>query len=137
MLIGPSGVQKKMINKSDDQEEAGSPICQSWVLLQTELDNTKSCYQLIITVTISKKKKNFRMNVSARECLKWKIPLFWKFPSFLSFFRISFNCPITGVRLQPTVWLHFPITIEWLMKNKAANAPITFEMSRMHRNLLV
>ena len=59
MLIGPSGVQKKMINKSDDQEEAGSPICQSWVWLQTELDNTKSCYQLIITVTISKKKKKF------------------------------------------------------------------------------
>ena len=29
MLIGPSGVQKKMINKSDDQEEAGRPICQS------------------------------------------------------------------------------------------------------------
>ena len=46
-----------------------------------------------------------------------------------------FNCPIICVRLQPIVRLHvsdysqlsnYNYT-EWLMKNKAANAPITFE----------
>ena len=37
--------------------QSGSPICQSLTWLQTELDNTKSCYQLIITITISEKKK--------------------------------------------------------------------------------
>ena len=44
-----------------------------------------------------------------------------------------FKCPITGVQLQPTVRLHCPIALsdyncsEWLVKNEAANAPITFE----------
>ena len=41
-----------------------------------------------------------------------------------------FNCPITGVRLQPTVQLHrlsdFNFT-EWLVKNEAANVPIGIE----------
>ena len=37
---------------------SGSPICLSRVWLQTELDDTKSYYQLIITITISEKKKN-------------------------------------------------------------------------------
>ena len=36
---------------------SGSPICLSRVLLQTELDDTKSYYQLIIEITISKKRK--------------------------------------------------------------------------------
>ena len=35
-----------------------SPIGLSQVWLQTELDNTKSYYQLIIKITISEKKKN-------------------------------------------------------------------------------
>ena len=50
MLIGPSGVQKKMINKSDDQEEAGRShlsimsmitdrIAQRKVLLPTDHNN--------------------------------------------------------------------------------------------------
>ena len=58
-----------MINKSDDQEEAGSPICQSWVWLQTELDNTKSYYQLIITVIISENNQinTFRANMCSRD----------------------------------------------------------------------
>ena len=34
-----------------------SPICQSLVWLQTEFDNKKSCYQLIIAITISKDNK--------------------------------------------------------------------------------
>jgi len=35
---------------------SGSPICLLRVLLQTELDDTKSYYQLIIKITISEKK---------------------------------------------------------------------------------
>ena len=35
-----------------------------------------------------------------------------------------FNCPITGVRLQPTVRFHCPMTI---VQNKAANTPIAYE----------
>ena len=35
----------------------GSPICLSRVWLQTELDDTKSSYQLIIKITISEKKR--------------------------------------------------------------------------------
>ena len=34
-----------------------SPICPSLVWLQTELDDKKSCYQVIITITISKNNK--------------------------------------------------------------------------------
>ena len=39
------------------------------------------------------------------------------------------NCPITGVRLQPTVRLHCPIkTLQIiLMQNTAVYVPITFE----------
>ena len=36
---------------------SGSWICQSRVWLQTEQDDTKSCYQFIIIITISEKKK--------------------------------------------------------------------------------
>ena len=36
---------------------SGSPICLSLVWLQTKLDDTKSYYQLIITITISKKRR--------------------------------------------------------------------------------
>ena len=35
----------------------GQPQSQSQICIQAELDDTKSCYQLIITMTISKKKK--------------------------------------------------------------------------------
>ena len=40
---------------------SGSPICLSRVFVyneSTELDDTKSCYQLIIKIAISEKKKN-------------------------------------------------------------------------------
>ena len=37
--------------------QGGSPICQSWVWLQTEFNDNKSCYQLIITVVTSKNNK--------------------------------------------------------------------------------
>ena len=36
---------------------SGSPICLSRVLLQTELDDTKSYYQLIIKITICEKRR--------------------------------------------------------------------------------
>ena len=36
--------------------QSGSPICFSLVWLLTELDDEKSCYQLIITISIKKKK---------------------------------------------------------------------------------
>ena len=58
MVIEQSGVQFNLlsyllvINKIG-QFQNGSPICQSQVWLQTELDDEKSCYQLIITITIS------------------------------------------------------------------------------------
>ena len=48
-------------DKSDNKigrPRSGSPICLSRVWLQTELDDTKSYYQLIIEITISEKKKN-------------------------------------------------------------------------------
>ena len=38
-------------------KKIGQPQSQSQICIQTELDDTKSCYQLIITITISKKKK--------------------------------------------------------------------------------
>ena len=39
------------------QPLSGSPICQSQVWLQIELDDKKSCYQLIITIATSKNNK--------------------------------------------------------------------------------
>ena len=59
----------QVINKIG-RPRSGSPICWSWVWLQTELDDTMSCYQLIITITISEKqkgligKKTFNRNIS-------------------------------------------------------------------------
>ena len=45
----------RVINKIG-RPQSGGLICQSRIRLQTELDNAKSCYQLIITTTISEKK---------------------------------------------------------------------------------
>ena len=39
------------------QPRSGSPICLSRVWLQTELDDKKSYYQLIIKITISEKRR--------------------------------------------------------------------------------
>ena len=38
-------------------QPSGSPFCLSRVSLETELDNTKSYYQLIIKITISEKRR--------------------------------------------------------------------------------
>ena len=45
----------------------GIPICQSRVWLQAKLEDTKSCYQFFITVTISERKNTFRTNISDRD----------------------------------------------------------------------
>ena len=51
-----------VINKIG-RPRSGSPICSSRVWLQTELDNTKSCYQLIKTVTKIEKETRPRLYV--------------------------------------------------------------------------
>ena len=54
--------------------QSGNPICRSLTWLQTELDNTKSCCQLIITITISEKKKYILdKQLQLGQCLKQKI----------------------------------------------------------------
>ena len=47
-------VMMRVIDKIG-QPRSGSAICQSRVWLQTGLDDMKSCYQLIVTITISEK----------------------------------------------------------------------------------
>ena len=44
-----------------------SPICHSQVWLQTDSDDSKSCYQLIITVIISENNKYIRINMCWRD----------------------------------------------------------------------
>ena len=62
MVIGPSAVQGvrfeiiRVIIDKIGRPRSGSPICQSLVWLQIELDDTKSYYQLIITIIVSGKK---------------------------------------------------------------------------------
>ena len=60
MVIVPNGVQLSVIMQvinTIGQPQNMSPICHLWVWLQTQLNETKSCYQLIIT--ISEKNKSF------------------------------------------------------------------------------
>ena len=116
----------RVINKIR-QTWSRSLISQSQVWLQTELDDTRSCYQLIITITISENKTNsFRTDIqtsSLETVSKVKISPFWKFPVF--FFQGS-GCDLvivansvigrfswvglvwlaaSTVQLQPIVWL--------------------------------
>ena len=65
-----------------EQLQSGSLICWSQVWLQTELDNKKSCYQLIMTISISQNKYTWNKYLQWNQCLQLKIPSFWKFPSF-------------------------------------------------------
>ena len=125
--------------------QSGSPICQSLVWLQTELDDTKSWYQLIITITISEKKKHIGQTSLVGTMSEAK--KFGNFPVFflgkwllwsilwlvdlvewtlynrllqLSDYRCSMTakCPITLSDYNCT---------EWLVIYKTADAPITFE----------
>ena len=52
-----------VINKIGQLQSRGL-ICLSLLWLQTELDNKKSCYQLIITISISEKTNTPRTNTS-------------------------------------------------------------------------
>ena len=49
---------------------SGSPICLSRVWLQTELDDTKSYYQLIIKITISEKRKIAKLRDNGKIYIK-------------------------------------------------------------------
>ena len=69
---------------------SGSPICQSRLWLPAELDETKFCYQLIITIII-KKKKTFRTNISIRDNVYSK--------------KFTANCPIPLSDYNCTEWL--------------------------------
>ena len=62
MVIGLSGVQFGLQSYESSDNKIGGPrsgslICLSRVWLQTELDDTKSYYQLIIKITISEKRR--------------------------------------------------------------------------------
>ena len=117
----------RAINKIG-QPRSGSPICQSQVCLQTELDDTNSCYQLIVTITISEKKNLGQTSPVGTVSKAKNLEISQVF--FLFFLKVSvcccgyrdqfcdwwiklsglstigcFNCPIRGVRLQPTVRL--------------------------------
>ena len=66
--------------------QSRSPICQSRLWLPAELDETKFCYQLIITIIIKKKTKKHLGQTSPSGIMS------------------------TVKNLQPTVQLHYPIT---------------------------
>ena len=101
------------------RQRSRSPICQSLVWLQTELDDTNSCYQLIITITSSETKRRLGQtsfsNLEISKSFfqgKWSLLVWlcdqlfdwWILLSGLSMIG-CFNCPITGVRIQPTALL--------------------------------
>ena len=117
----------RVINKIG-RPRSGSLICLPRVRLLTELDDKKSCYRLIITISISEKTNTPKTNISSGDnVFSWifsilEIVLFffgWVVVSMV----IVLNSVIGGsswvdivwlaastVRLQPTVWLHCPIT---------------------------
>ena len=49
----------------------GRPICSSRAWLQTELDDTKSYYQLIIKITISEKRRIAKLWKKGKICINW------------------------------------------------------------------
>ena len=117
----------RVINKIR-QTWSRSLISQSQVWLQTELDDTRSCYQLIITITISENKTNsFRTDIktSPLETVS-KVKKFLHFGNSLFFFFPGSGCNLvivansvigrfswvdlvwlaaSTVQLQPIVWL--------------------------------
>ena len=61
-----------VINKIG-RPRSGSPICKLRVWLQTELDDTKSCYQLIIIITIFEKQKSLIWKMAFDSNFKYMI----------------------------------------------------------------
>lgn len=82
-------------------------ICQSPVWLWTELDCTKSCYQLIINITISGKKKHLGQTSLVKCLIKSKsfsileIPQMWVVVAIV----IVINSVFGGFRWVNLVWL--------------------------------
>ena len=148
--LGWSPIQSvviRVINKIG-QPWRGSPICQSQVWLQTELDNKKSCEPINYNCYNFWKQQIHLGQISLVETMS-KVKKFLHFGNSSIFFRISdccygycdqfcdwwiwlsgvsiigyFNCPVTANGL---VTLSNYSSTEWLVKNKAAYAPITFE----------
>ena len=91
-----------------------SLISQSQVWLQTELDDTWSCYQLIITITISENKTNsFRTDIKTSP-LKTvsKVKKFLHFGNSLFFFFQGSGCDLVIVAnsvLGRFSWVDFMI----------------------------
>ena len=89
-----------VINKIG-RPRSGSPICSSRVWLQTELDITKSCYQLIKTVTKIEKETRPRLYVFIKKGTNSAICVTTArahdaFCSLTKAWRVNcpFNCPI-------------------------------------------
>ena len=78
------------------------------------MDDTKSCYQLIVAIIISEKTNTSRTNIS--KISKVKNPSILETPSFPSnewYLVIVINSMIGGASLVDLVWLtasHCPIT---------------------------
>ena len=76
MVIGPSGVQFSLwviqVINNMRRPQSECLICLLRVWLLTELDDKKSCYQLIISKNFSSGDNVFKLN----------IPPFWKLPCF-------------------------------------------------------
>ena len=83
---------------------SGSPLCLSWVWLQTELDDTESFYQLIIKITISK----LRM-LEYCHCSRETNSPFWRKPQFRNVHTVSMvietKFVIGWFKLQLWMWL--------------------------------
>ena len=85
-----------------------SPICQLWVWFQTELDDMKSCYQLIKTITWFDKEirhwlyvlENLRKRIKKKpvNLVKWEttVPAHEAFGPLTQAWCVNcpFNCPI-------------------------------------------
>ena len=146
LLVGPNGSPIRSVTiriSKIGQPRSRSPIFQSWEWLQTKLDDTKSCYHNRYNF---RKKKTSRTNISGTDnvwskkflhfenslfCFQDKWLLLWLLWSILGLMDlaewtsvwfsdqrcpITTNCPIT---------LSYHNCTEWLVENKAANAPIT------------
>ena len=118
---------------------SGSPICQSQVWLQTELDDTKSCYQLIITITIFGKKKHWGETSPVETMSKAKNLEISQFTFQVVVMVIVIDSVIGGFSWVNLVWLAASTVrlqvsdysqlsdyncTGWFVKYKAADVPI-------------
>ena len=114
------------VSKKIGQPRSGSPIFQSRVWLQTELDDTKSYYHLVINITISKDLRKFKKLLKNSELYPFHY-FVWNFGLriILNFvtgsFKMKFSLRLVylTVRLQ-TVWLRHrkPISRKYIVSSK-------------------